>query len=443
MAPSLNVPYKKMRTSHNKRSLVETLSKDVLAIIYGSLDLRSILRCTSVCMLWYLTITTCGDFWANMDFSICAKKVTTKIFVRLINKYGPFVRNLDISCLKHVSPVGYNSLLTGNLRLTSLNVSNCHCLPSKVFDALVKNSRYTLDVLIVRMDAVSNVSLVLAFFHCKIIKFVDISCSKNIILGCCLTRAFKLLKRPLPLLKLCASQCNVSPSDINIISQTCPHLKELILDSIICESILTMNMFSSFFDLEMLSLKEINFVITHEKVNKFNLSASCDYPVKLKQLSIINSTIDSFTVNNILRNLPSLVSLNLTGSSYITDDAFLNLLPNPKLKKLILSSCSRLTDKVISSILANCIYLEHLDISSTSVSGSVVCLIANESPYLQYLDLSNISSITDASISNILQRRGTKLITLNINNCINISTSTVHLLRQVLPTVVINASRSI
>ncbi|CAN4115710.1 unnamed protein product [Withania somnifera] len=112
-----------------------------------------------------------------------------------------------------------------------------------------------------------------------------------------------------------------------------------------------------------------------------------------------------------------LVNVNLSGCINVTDRSFLNV-----------DSCRYVTDATLLAISNNCWLLSELDISKCGITDSGIASLAGAVQLnLQILSVSGCSLLSDKSVP-FLQKLGQTLMGLNIQQCNEISSSSVDML---------------
>eukprot|EP01038_Epipyxis_sp_PR26KG_P006973 gene6973-9533_t len=137
-------------------------------------------------------------------------------------------------------------------------------------------------------------------------------------------------------------------------------------------------------------------------LHTINLS-NCKYLTEQSISTLLSSTSEvqsllSSPMDNISTNL-KLISINITGCSFITDNTIL-LLKSQMLQHLVLDHCKQLSSKSIVDVAKNC-------------------------PNLISFSLNSLPQITDSDVQNILQVC-TQLSHLSLDDCTNISDMAIY-----------------
>ncbi|CAL5355305.1 unnamed protein product [Camellia sinensis] len=391
--------------------------------------------------------------------------------------------NLTSITVDSCSNIGNGSLQAvgsycGSLR--NVSIKNCPLVGDQGIAGLLSSASYLLTKLKLHALNISDVSLAVIGHYGKAVTDLVLSGLQNVS-----EKGFWVMGNGLGLQKLRSftiiSCQGVTDIGLEAVGKGCPNLKQFYLNK--CAFLSDNGLVS--FAKAAVSLESLQLEECHRVTQSGFFCALLNCSGKLKALALANclgfndlvlgcpliarcTSLQSLSIRNcpgfgngslamLGRLCPQLQHVNLNGLHGITDEGVLSLIENCEtgLLKVNLSNCVNLTDKVVSvfarlhgvtleqlnldgckyvtdaslvAIAENCLFLSELDVSKCTITDSgIAALACAEQLNLQILSMSGCSSISDKSLTSLVEL-GQTLVGLNIQHCNAIKSSTVDLL---------------
>ena len=136
------------------------------------------------------------------------------------------------------------------------------------------------------------------------------------------------------------------------------------------------------------------------------------------KLDVSESAVDDATFAEALSLCPSIVDLEMLGSTQLSEAALADVGEKcPKIENIYAQDCAAINDKSIGALASGCTQLKHLCISQCqNVTSSGFITIATKAKQLEWLEASECRAMTDHAVSALLSCCR-NLMWLDISSC--------------------------